>query len=351
MNNLLLIGGLALAMVCNESCIEIAFGKEPIATPLTATADKSGAEVTTIVHWQVTVELGVLCELTTKRDPIGKLSPEQHVTFYRENGKQRQKLFEYTTVFRPLNIYQLGRPAGRLLTIWTGGSAYPYHFQIFAFVDGKIVSVLAIDSTRMPEILMDKNNREIILATEENRTHIYKWDGVQYTFLKTVPWESRLDFVQDYVIAKELDLSTPQPILRAVKERGADSVVRKLTMNWDDWNKVLERIGSGAAPWLEVARALRPGTDAFATTTLEMTVAGALPKSPKYVLQLIGSGFALEDVCSIPQLEVTKAEALQYLEDAESALEKSVGSELEMLRHECLTRLRKLQAKYREQRE
>ena len=82
-----------------------------------------------------------------------------------------------------------------------------------------------------------------------------------------------------------------------------------------------------------------------------MTVAGALPKSPKYVLQLIGSGFALEDVCSIPQLEVTKAEALQYLEDAESALEKSVGSELEMLRHECLTRLRKLQAKYREQRE
>ncbi|MDH5195526.1 MAG: hypothetical protein OEW32_17700 [Nitrospira sp.] len=203
MNNLLLIGGLALAMVCNESCIEIAFGKEPIATPLTATADKSGAEVTTIVHWQVTVELGVLCELTTKRDPIGKLSPEQHVTFYRENGKQRQKLFEYTTVFRPLNIYQLGRPAGRLLTIWTGGSAYPYHFQIFAFVDGKIVSVLAIDSTRMPEILLDKNNREIILATEENRTHIYKWDGVQYTFLKTVPWESRLDFVQDYVGGRE----------------------------------------------------------------------------------------------------------------------------------------------------
>ena len=139
----------------------------------------------------------------------------------------------------------------------------------------------------------------------------------------------------------QVDRSDPTSILRAVKRHGAVTVVQQFTRNWNHWEEVLHHIGSGNRVWLKVAQALRPGTDAFSTTTLLLAVGQALPVAPEEVLRLVfnGKGFEFEDICTVPFLEPTDAVVLEYLTRVESALKKSMASDVNDLRLKCLASL------------
>src|SRR5436853_108304 len=139
----------------------------------------------------------------------------------------------------------------------------------------------------------------------------------------------------------KVDRSDPTSILAAVKRYGASAVVRQFTPNWSHWEEVLQHIGTGETMWLKVAQALRPGTDAFATTTLLLTVAQSLPHAPEEVLRLVlnGKGFEFEDVCTVPFIEPPDAVVLEYLSRAENALKKPMSREVNNLRLRCLAKL------------
>src|ERR1700686_361185 len=82
---------------------------------------------------------------------------------------------------------------------------------------------------------------------------------------------------------------TPQSVELEIRTLGAKAVVDKLNSGRRprNWDLVLDRIGSGAAEGLAVAKELVPGTDAGTSTGLRVTLAKALPKNPGDVLRLI----------------------------------------------------------------
>lgn len=90
-----------------------------------------------------------------------------------------------------------------------------------------------------------------------------------------------------------------ETILADVKAQGARRVVADLYASSQRWNQILENIGRGDRKWLEVAAALRPGTDAGASEALDEAAFIALKHAPAAVLRLLKDGrFETKAVCS-----------------------------------------------------
>jgi hypothetical protein len=121
---------------------------------------------------------------------------------YRKQGSTTKRIFEFETPDSLLNMYPLGELDARLITTWTGGSAY--HIRGFAYVDGRVRQVLDASSRGMPEVIIDENEQEAILVTHmemmngqwgrnpDATTDIYRWNGKAYDKVGTVPWTNRL---------------------------------------------------------------------------------------------------------------------------------------------------------------
>src|SRR5256885_5371516 len=76
-------------------------------------------------------------------------------------------------------------------------------------------------------------------------------------------------------------------VLTDIKVHGSHAAVATLWSNTNRWNQVMESIGRGNEEWLKVAVALRPGTDAGASETLDEAVFLALKPAPVAVLRLL----------------------------------------------------------------
>ena len=61
---------------------------------------------------------------------------------------------------------------------------------------------------------------------------------------------------------------TADALLREIDSRGAKRVLGHLTSNWARFEGVCERIETGDASWLEVARRLKPASDAASSLSL-----------------------------------------------------------------------------------
>lgn len=142
------------------------------------------------------------------------------------------------------------------------------------------------------------------------------------------------------VVAASTAPPAADDILRQVADEGARVVVSRLLVSADTFEKVCERIESGESTWLQVARALKPGTDAATTFSINYAVARALPAAPASVLALIDRGFTLEDVCTSPFIEPKPGVAERYTQRTVEALQKPVSAELEGVRMACLRRVR-----------
>lgn len=151
-----------------------------------------------------------------------------------------------------------------------------------------------------------------------------------------------------FAYADNLNINDPNSILNAIQKEGASNIVRLILSKEGGWHlcfSMLNNIETGNEKWLEVAKKLRPGTDAGATFTLELSVARALPDAPEAVLSLIKDAkeFSFNDICSLPYMDGTSDEkCLEYLDKTINALSRPMTKEVEKLRAKCLSRQKKL---------
>jgi hypothetical protein len=131
-------------------------------------------------------------------------------------------------------------------------------------------------------------------------------------------------------------------VMKQIQERGAEQTAREL---WSSgrWNELIEKIETGEKRWLEVAKALRPGTDAGASEMLHLAAGVALVRSPREVLLLLGPGMSLEAVCGFPDMAdnryKTQKQTVQYLDARIEAVKKLSGPDIASLRDQCLVHL------------
>lgn len=136
-------------------------------------------------------------------------------------------------------------------------------------------------------------------------------------------------------------------LLEEVSKKGAAAVIRSL---WDRpaWYSVTGKIASGEAAWIDVAVALRAGSDAGSTSELHSAMFLALSKNPTYVLQVLEPldkppyrSFAVTVVCEgRVDPPSTYQEALAELMRTRAAVEKVEKKELQSKKELCLAKLR-----------
>jgi hypothetical protein len=131
-------------------------------------------------------------------------------------------------------------------------------------------------------------------------------------------------------------------LLADVKTQGATAVVAKLRSDNARWNQVMASIGQGHREWLQVASALRPGTDAGASEALDEAVFLALKTAPSTVLQLLKDGaFDTGAVCSSNiGTDYNAEQSKRFIKDRIKVLEKLSNPTTEPARAQCLEGLR-----------
>jgi hypothetical protein len=129
---------------------------------------------------------------------------------------------------------------------------------------------------------------------------------------------------------------TADQLLRQIEAEGARQVLQRLWENEDQFGHVCGRIESADPRWLEVARRLKPSSDASLSLGLNYAVARALVINPTRVLKLINHGFTVDDVCTSPFIEPDPGVAERYQRRASAALRRPTDGDLEAVRKECL---------------
>jgi len=150
-------------------------------------------------------------------------------------------------------------------------------------------------------------------------------------------------------------------IISEIKLKGAKEVIARLTSdeNWTEFEKVCDEIETGKKEWLEVAKLLAPGSDAATAESLIISVARALPKSPRHVLSLVAEteqdpkgGFTVEMICTSPFIESEPGVSERYLIETEKTLastDTSDNIQLNTLRLKCLDNIHKTISHKKEQ--
>jgi len=132
---------------------------------------------------------------------------------------------------------------------------------------------------------------------------------------------------------------TAEDLLRQIDTEGSRSVLNQLWDNGEAFDHVCDMIELADAKWLEVARRLRPASDAGASLSLDYSVARALPRAPERVLALIGNGFAIQNICTSPFIEPEPGVAEEYQRRTAAALRRIRTANLSAIAIECLNRV------------
>ncbi|MET3135412.1 hypothetical protein AAKU55_005722 [Oxalobacteraceae bacterium GrIS 1.11] len=145
--------------------------------------------------------------------------------------------------------------------------------------------------------------------------------------------------------ASETLALTPQAITKYIREHGAKETVRNLYKDNDSrrWDFVIHKMESGDSDWLSIAKIIAEGTDAGTSEDLIVTLAIALPKNPRRVLQLIGttSFLSYETVCNAPFIEPTSVYLRNYLRKTRQVLKNLKDTTVEEQRVKCLSQIEK----------
>jgi len=107
----------------------------------------------------------------------------------------------------------------------------------------------------------------------------------------------------------------------------------------------MAEIATGKKDWLEVAAALRPGTDAGASETLDEAMFLALQSAPVTVLKLLdGNPFDTDSVCSSNiGTDYSPQKSVRFLRDRIRVLRHVSDADLQAVRTHCLKNLRAAQ--------
>ncbi len=114
-------------------------------------------------------------------------------------------------------------------------------------------------------------------------------------------------------------MGTASLVLSEIRLRGAAPVARRMDTDAKFARSVLDGIATGDSAWIEVAKAIEPGSSAI-DASLTIALATALPRAPRVVLPLLGATHAAEEVCGIPFLRPTKERITLYRDSALAAV-------------------------------
>ncbi len=142
-------------------------------------------------------------------------------------------------------------------------------------------------------------------------------------------------------------------ILQEIKEQGPRKVIDRIWKDDDDHpnseGPLIDSIATGKDEWLEVAKQLKPKSDAASAEELDWAVSIALSKNAYGVLNLLRTQseyFSLNTICRDPYLEdtVDLETEEKFLKDAEKNLvymsEANEDKEIDALRWQCLEGIR-----------
>ena len=96
---------------------------------------------------------------------------------------------------------------------------------------------------------------------------------------------------------------TPEGVQRLVRKVGARQAVQTLSANEVAFETVLAGVASGGDAWLHAAVALSPGLDAHPGEAVQLSLGTALKIHPERVLQIAAPTFAIESICSGPDVD------------------------------------------------
>ena len=140
----------------------------------------------------------------------------------------------------------------------------------------------------------------------------------------------------------------PRQLLEEVNQNGARKTVLRLARSQADWSAVMERIASGQKAWIDLAVALKPGSDAAQGAALYHAMLRAMARNPSYVLTHAQPDYPLALLClGRPDPPPAYREATAELDAAKEALEKMKTVELRYQKELCLAQLREGQARLR----
>lgn len=142
------------------------------------------------------------------------------------------------------------------------------------------------------------------------------------------------------------NLQNPIVLLGDIKKTGATEVINSL---WGTpiWNQLTVKIASGEPCWIDVAIALRTGSDAGSTSELQDALFQALEKNPIYVLRTLNieqtppySSFSVSNICEgrsdpLP----TYKQAATELEVIKISVEYISEKDLQLKRKLCLKKI------------
>lgn len=127
-------------------------------------------------------------------------------------------------------------------------------------------------------------------------------------------------------------------VLSEIQMGGAANVARRIDTDESFGRSVMNGIATGDSAWLAVAEKLTP-TSATAEASFSIALASALPRSPEKVLAVLGTRYAIEDVCGIPFLRPDSTLVASYHGEAVAALSRVRSTALAKVRDECRTTL------------
>lgn len=147
-------------------------------------------------------------------------------------------------------------------------------------------------------------------------------------------------FASAAVAGTTASLPSASVLLSEIDGDGPRVVLRRLWANQPQFEALCSAIESADPNWLEVARRLKPASDAASSLSLNYSVARALPTSPTRVLGLVGRGFGVEDICTSPFIEPEAGVAERYEQRALKALADLSDSALRPVAEQCALRIR-----------
>ena len=112
-------------------------------------------------------------------------------------------------------------------------------------------------------------------------------------------------------------------LLAEIERTGPRPVLERLWTNGEQFDATCAAIETAEANWLEVARRLKPVSDAAASVSLNYlnySVAKALPLAPIRVLALVGRNFTVDNICTSPFIEPEPGVAKCYEDQTLQAL-------------------------------
>jgi hypothetical protein len=140
-------------------------------------------------------------------------------------------------------------------------------------------------------------------------------------------------------------------LLAYIDRKGVDRTYRELAAgDASRWDRVIEKVKTGAPLWLSIAKKLVPKADAGGIIDMEVSLAVALTHNPEGVLPMLGAPgevpLGINEVCGLPFIESTERHDREHVRRVRAALGRVTSPALTTKKAECLKIINEAGAKF-----